>query len=256
MARAIWRQVSRRGWSSRTNDHWRIVTGPVSMPFIGRSVSDWACRHQRDRHRRRARDVAVEDRRLHAAAAVGLHPAVRRRRRSPRSCWPKYSTMSLRSGSPCTSTSRPSRSWTATTSAIRSSRNARSRPASSAPLAQVAARGADLVGLRERADRRRGQLGQREARALERAGARPPGAPRSWSASVSGRGARAHRRVVGARRGAPRRRPLAGRRRAARRARAGRSTAPASTASSSSLSAAKASQPRTSAGMPVSRAAS
>ena len=34
--------VSERGWSSRTNDHCRIVTGPVSMPFIGWSVSDCA----------------------------------------------------------------------------------------------------------------------------------------------------------------------------------------------------------------------
>ncbi len=39
MASAIWRQVSRRGWSSRTNDHCRIVTGPVSMPFTGLRVS-------------------------------------------------------------------------------------------------------------------------------------------------------------------------------------------------------------------------
>ena len=41
-ARAIWRHVSARGWSSRTNDHCRIVTGPVSIPLTGRSVSDWA----------------------------------------------------------------------------------------------------------------------------------------------------------------------------------------------------------------------
>ena len=34
--------VSERGWSSRTNDHMSIVTGPVSMPFTGRSVSDCA----------------------------------------------------------------------------------------------------------------------------------------------------------------------------------------------------------------------
>ena len=42
IASAICVQVSSRGWSSRTNDHCRIVTGPVSMAFIGRSVSDWA----------------------------------------------------------------------------------------------------------------------------------------------------------------------------------------------------------------------
>ena len=34
--------VSDRGWSSRTNDHWSIVTGPVSIPLTGFSVSDWA----------------------------------------------------------------------------------------------------------------------------------------------------------------------------------------------------------------------
>jgi len=39
--------VSARGWSSRTNDHCRIVTGPVSMPLTGLVVSDCACCHQR-----------------------------------------------------------------------------------------------------------------------------------------------------------------------------------------------------------------
>ena len=34
--------VSERGWSSRTNDHMSIVTGPVSMPFTCLSVSDCA----------------------------------------------------------------------------------------------------------------------------------------------------------------------------------------------------------------------
>jgi len=34
--------VSERGWSSRTNDHMSIVTGPVSIPLTGRSVRDWA----------------------------------------------------------------------------------------------------------------------------------------------------------------------------------------------------------------------
>ena len=42
MASATWLAVSASGWSSRTNDHARIVTGPVSMPFIGLSVSDCA----------------------------------------------------------------------------------------------------------------------------------------------------------------------------------------------------------------------
>ena len=32
----------RGGWSSRTKDQASIVTGPVSMPLTGRSVSDWA----------------------------------------------------------------------------------------------------------------------------------------------------------------------------------------------------------------------
>ena len=43
----ICRQVSARAWSSRTNDHCSTVTGPVSMPFIGRSVSDCAYCDQR-----------------------------------------------------------------------------------------------------------------------------------------------------------------------------------------------------------------
>src|SRR5437764_756330 len=34
--------VSASGWSSRTNDHLSIVTGPVSIPFTGLSVSDCA----------------------------------------------------------------------------------------------------------------------------------------------------------------------------------------------------------------------
>ena len=54
MARAIWKAVSRRGWSSRTNDHCRIVIGPVSIPFIGRAVSDWAYCDPADGHRPRA----------------------------------------------------------------------------------------------------------------------------------------------------------------------------------------------------------
>ncbi len=34
-ASAICKAVVARGWSSRTNDHCSIVTGPVSMPFTG-----------------------------------------------------------------------------------------------------------------------------------------------------------------------------------------------------------------------------
>ena len=39
-ARPTWLAVSPSGWSSRTNDHARMVTGPVSMPLTGFSVSD------------------------------------------------------------------------------------------------------------------------------------------------------------------------------------------------------------------------
>ena len=42
IARAIWRVVVSRGWSFLTNDHCSMVTGPVSMPFIGLSVRDFA----------------------------------------------------------------------------------------------------------------------------------------------------------------------------------------------------------------------
>src|SRR5690554_7089733 len=42
MANANCLQVSLRGWSSRTNDQLRIVTGPVSMPFMGLLVNDCA----------------------------------------------------------------------------------------------------------------------------------------------------------------------------------------------------------------------
>ena len=42
IASATWLAVSASGWSSRTNDHARIVTGPVSMPLTGLSVSDCA----------------------------------------------------------------------------------------------------------------------------------------------------------------------------------------------------------------------
>src|SRR5919106_2919048 len=44
IASASCSHVSARGWSSRTNDHWSIVTGPVSIPLIGLPVSDWAYR--------------------------------------------------------------------------------------------------------------------------------------------------------------------------------------------------------------------
>ena len=38
-ARATWFAVSASGWSSRTNDQARIVTGPVSIPLTGFAVS-------------------------------------------------------------------------------------------------------------------------------------------------------------------------------------------------------------------------
>jgi hypothetical protein len=42
IARAIWAQVSERGWSSRTKDQLRMVTGPVSIPLTGRAERLWA----------------------------------------------------------------------------------------------------------------------------------------------------------------------------------------------------------------------
>ncbi|MNG22846.1 hypothetical protein D3C85_1004570 [compost metagenome] len=42
MANAIWVQVSERAWSLRTNDHCKIVTGPVSIPFTHFEVKDCA----------------------------------------------------------------------------------------------------------------------------------------------------------------------------------------------------------------------
>ena len=62
----------------------RIVTGPVSMPFTGLSVSDWAYSIHSTVIGVRPRHVAEEDRRPHAARAVGLHPAVLGERRSRR----------------------------------------------------------------------------------------------------------------------------------------------------------------------------
>jgi hypothetical protein len=42
MASATWLAVSASGWSSRTNDQAKMVTGPVSIPFTGLSVRDCA----------------------------------------------------------------------------------------------------------------------------------------------------------------------------------------------------------------------
>ena len=41
-ARPSWSATWARGMSSRTKDQAMIVTGPVSMPLRGLSVSDWA----------------------------------------------------------------------------------------------------------------------------------------------------------------------------------------------------------------------
>ena len=99
-----WRACTSRDTSSRGKDHISVVTGPVSMPFIpvGRL---WAYLiHSAVM----AADgsVAIDHRRLHAARAVALHPAEAGEDVTV-SCSAKYSTMSLRSASPCTSTIQP-----------------------------------------------------------------------------------------------------------------------------------------------------
>ena len=68
-ARAAARYVE-RGWSSRTKDHCRIVTGPVSMPFIG-CGSGLGVGCPVDRHRLGAARRRRKGWRLHAARAVG-----------------------------------------------------------------------------------------------------------------------------------------------------------------------------------------
>ena len=63
-----------------------------------------------DGHRPRARDVAEDDRAASRSASRSSAPSRSRVKAKPSSCSPKYSTMSLRSNSPCTSTSSPSAS--------------------------------------------------------------------------------------------------------------------------------------------------
>src|SRR5699024_11369915 len=41
-ARAICFKAVKRETSAQTNDQFKIVVGPVSIPFTGRSVNDWA----------------------------------------------------------------------------------------------------------------------------------------------------------------------------------------------------------------------
>ena len=77
-ASATWSAVSPSGWSSRTNDQARIVTGPVSMPFTGFSVSDCAyADHSTVIGAGRETSPHRIDGRV-AARAVRLHPAVLR----------------------------------------------------------------------------------------------------------------------------------------------------------------------------------
>ena len=119
IASAICRQViaARTGRRARTTS-CRIVTGPVSMPFIGWSVSDCAYAHHSTVIGFGPRDVAVDDRRPHAARAVSSAPSRVCVKAKPASCSPKYWTMSLRSNSPWTSTSRPSVSCQRTARAV------------------------------------------------------------------------------------------------------------------------------------------
>ena len=185
-----------RGWSSRTNDHCRIVTGPVSIPFTGRSVSALGVPPPAHGHRLRPGDVAVEDRRLARSGCRRTAPSPCSVDGEAASCSAKYSTMSLRSGSPCTSTSRPSRSWRAIASRDLGLQEAtRSPPGSGAPSRSRRRAARISGGLRERADRRRRQRRQAEPLRLP-AGAlgrrRAPGAVRRRGSAP---GALAHLRV-------------------------------------------------------------
>ena len=75
MARASWRAVAASGWSSRTNDHFSMVTGPVSMPLTGSLGERLGVGEPVHGHRGRPGHVAEDDRRAHIAGAVGLDPA-------------------------------------------------------------------------------------------------------------------------------------------------------------------------------------
>ena len=182
-ARATWRAVSPSGWSSRTKDHARIVTGPVSMPLTGLSVSDCAYVGPLHRDRRAAATRRPTGSTGGCSASRRTGPSRSAVTAKPSRCSAKYCTMSLRSGSPCTSTSSPSSSCSATTRAISAfialvvRRVGRARP-----LAQRRARAADLGGLREGADRRR-----RQRRQVERRRPAPPARARRRTALKSAR---------------------------------------------------------------------
>ena len=103
--------------SSLGNDQFRIVTGPVSIPFIILFVNDWAYTDQ---------STVIGFSRYTSPQIIGglthLVPydcthafSVNRK---PPSASPKYSTISFLSYSPWTSTSRPISSWNLTHSAI------------------------------------------------------------------------------------------------------------------------------------------
>ena len=97
--------------------------------------------------------------RLDAARAVALHPAVSVKAK-PSSCSPKYSTMSLRSNSPWTSTSRPSSSWQRTHAAVSLAQEA---SYSGALVALPPIGGARRRGLRRSAGRSRWWWWERRA---------------------------------------------------------------------------------------------
>ena len=68
--------MSASGWSSRTKDHRSIVTGPVSMPFTGFVVRDWAYRAHSRVIGARSSHVSEEHRGPHATRTVGLDPSL------------------------------------------------------------------------------------------------------------------------------------------------------------------------------------
>ena len=169
-------------------------------------------------HRRRPRDVAEEDRRLHAAAAVGLHPAVRREGEAGEllaevldhvvalglAVDEHVEADLLLEGDHLVDLAADERAVGGVVELA---------------LAQLAARGADLLGLRVGADRRRRQLRQAEALGLRRAALPEAARPVVVARLPARRPARGPPgRWCGWRCAGPR--SSRGRRRAARRARA------------------------------------
>ena len=163
MASATWLAVSASGWSSRTNDHARIVTGPVSMPLTGCCVSDCAyvvqstvigCGRRTSPYR-----IGGRTQRVPYDCTQPWSVA-----KNPSSCSAKYCTMSLRSGSPCTSTSRPSLLQRDHIGDLGAHPASGTRPRRSRPCARAARATRICVGLRERADRRGRQHRKRQRR--------------------------------------------------------------------------------------------